>query len=45
MILADGSPDTEGLPTMTDHEDVLWRQHPDGTTDWWDNQLRIWHKW
>lgn len=45
MILADGSPDTEGLPTITDDEGVLWRQHPDGTTDWWDAQLRIWHKW
>jgi len=45
MILADGSPDPQGLPTMTDGEGVLWRQHPDGTTDWWDHQLRIWHKW
>ena len=45
MILADGSPDTEGLPTITDDEGVLWRQHLDGTTDWWDAQLRIWHKW
>lgn len=45
MILADGSPDSQGLPTMTDNEGVLWRQHPDGTTDWWDNQLRIWHTW
>lgn len=45
MILADGSPDTQGLSTMTDGEGVLWRQHPDGSTDWWDNQLRIWHKW
>ena len=45
MILADGSPDAQGLPTMTDAEGVLWRQHPDGATDWWDNQLRIWHKW
>tara|TARA_B100000459_G_C8594035_1_gene209014 strand:+ start:1361 stop:2683 length:1323 start_codon:yes stop_codon:yes gene_type:complete len=45
MILADGSPDAQGLPTMTDAEGVLWRQHPDGTTDWWDDQLRIWHKW
>lgn len=45
MILADGSPDTQGLPTMTDNDGVLWRQHPDGATDWWDSQLRIWHKW
>ena len=26
MILADGSPDSQGLPTMTDDEGVLWRQ-------------------
>ena len=45
MILPDGSPDAQGLPTMTDAEGILWRQHPDGSTDWWDNQLRIWHKW
>jgi hypothetical protein len=45
MILIDGSPDAQGYPTMTDNEGVLWRQHPDGSTDWWDNQLRIWHKW
>lgn len=45
MILADGSPDAQGLPTMTDGEGILWRQHPDGGTDWWDDQLRIWHKW
>ena len=45
MILADGSPDSQGLPTMTDNEGVLWRQHLDGTTDWWDNKLRIWHTW
>ena len=45
MILADGSPDSQGLPTMTDSEGVLWRQQPDGATDWWDEQLRIWHKW
>ena len=45
MILPDGSPDAQGFPTMTDDEGVLWRQHPDGSTDWWDTQLRIWHKW
>jgi len=45
MILPDGSPDAQGFPTMMDDEGVLWRQHPDGSTDWWDNQLRIWHKW
>ena len=45
MILPDGSPNAEGFPTVTDDEGVLWRQHPDGTNDWWDAQLRIWHKW
>ncbi len=45
MILPDGSPNTEGLPTVTDDEGVLWRQHPDGSSDWGDTQLRIWHKW
>lgn len=45
MILSDGSPDTEGLPTTTDDEGVLWRQHPDGNHDWWDTELRIWVRW
>ena len=45
MILSDGSPDAEGLPTTTDGEGVLWRQHPDGNHDWWDNELRIWVRW
>jgi len=45
MILPDGSPDAEGLPTTTDDDGVLWRQHPDGNHDWWDNELRIWVRW
>ena len=45
MILPDGSPDPEGLPTTTDDDGVLWRQHPDGNHDWWDNELRIWVRW
>ena len=45
MILSDGSPDPEGLPTTTDDEGVLWRQHPDGNHDWWDSELRIWVRW
>ena len=45
MILSDGSPDTEGLPTTTDDDGVLWRQHPDGNHDWWDAELRIWVRW
>ena len=44
-ILPDGSPDPQGMPTTTDESGTLWRQHPDGTTDWWDRDLRIWHKW
>ena len=45
MILSDGSPDSEGFPTTTDDEGVLWRQHPDGNHDWWDTELRIWVRW
>ncbi|MEC7255431.1 MAG: hypothetical protein VXV76_02340 [Candidatus Thermoplasmatota archaeon] len=45
MILPDGSPDAEGLPTTTDDDGVLWRQHPDGSHDWWDTELRIWVRW
>ena len=45
MILEDGSPDSEGLPTTVDDEGVLWRQHPDGNHDWWDQDLRIWNRW
>lgn len=45
MILADGSPDPEGLPTTVDDEGTLWRQHPDGNHDWWDTELRIWVRW
>ncbi len=45
MILSDGSPDSEGLPTTVDDEGVLWRQHPDGNHDWWDQDLRIWNRW
>lgn len=45
QILADGTPDTEGLPTTIDNEGVLWRQHEDGVMDWWDSQLCIWHRW
>ena len=44
-ILPDGSPDPEGLPTTTDDTGTLWRQHPDGSMDWWDPELRIWHSW
>ena len=45
MILPDGSPDSEGLPTTTDDDGVLWRQHPDGNHDWWDAELRVWVRW
>jgi flagellar basal body-associated protein FliL len=44
-ILPDGSPDPEGMPTTTDGTGTLWRQHADGSMDWWDQDLRIWHKW
>ena len=35
QVLADGSPDTQGLPTTLDDQGVLWRQHPGGEVDWW----------
>ncbi len=45
QVLADGSPDTQGLPTTVDDQGVLWRQHPGGEVDWWDQEWRIWHRW
>ena len=45
QVLADGSPDTEGLPTTMDDQGVLWRQHPDGALDWWDRDWSIWQRW
>ena len=45
QILADGSPDAQGLPTTVDDQGMLWRQHPDGSVDWWDQDWRIWHRW
>ena len=45
QVLEDGSPDTQGLPTTLDDQGVLWRQHADGTMDWWDDEWQIWHGW
>jgi len=45
QVLADGSPDTQGLPTTLDDQGVLWRQHPGGEVDWWDQEWSIWHRW
>lgn len=45
QVLADGSPDTQGLPTTLDDQGVLWRQHPNGAVDWWDSDWSIWHRW
>lgn len=45
QVLGDGSPDTQGLPTTVDDQGVLWRQHPGGELDWWDQEWRIWHRW
>ncbi len=36
QILADGSPDSEGLPTTTDEDGVLVRQNVVGGMGWWD---------
>jgi hypothetical protein len=45
QILADGTPDSEGLPTMKDDDGQLWRKHPDGSLDWWDASFNIWQRW
>ena len=45
QVLADGSPDAEGLPTTVDDQGVLWRQHPGGEVDWWDKEWSVWHRW
>lgn len=45
QILNDGSPDSEGLPTVLDDEGQLWRKHPDGSMDWWDSVFNIWQRW
>ena len=45
QVLADGSPDTMGLPTIVDDQGVMWRQHPDGRLDWWDADWLVWHGW
>lgn len=45
QVLPDGSPDTMGLPTITDDQGVLWRKHPDGRLDWWDSEWQVWHGW
>ena len=34
--------DSEGLPTHTDEDGHLWRQHPDGQIDWWDENANMW---
>jgi hypothetical protein len=33
---------TDGLPTHTDEDGHLWRQHPDGQIDWWDADANMW---
>ena len=45
QLLPDGSPDTGGLPTTLDDQGVLWRQHPSGQVDWWDQEWSVWHRW
>ena len=45
QLLPDGSPDTDGLPTTLDDQGVLWRQHPSGEVDWWDQEWSVWHRW
>ena len=36
------APDSEGLPTFVDESGVHWRQHPDGSVDWWDAAESRW---
>ena len=36
--------DSDGLPTYTDPQGITWRQHPDGSMDWWDGIEGIWVK-
>jgi len=38
-------PDSEGLPTHTDADGLLWRMHHDGQLDWWDSISRTWQRW
>ena len=45
QLLPDGSPDAGGLPTTLDDQGVLWRQHPSGDVDWWDQEWSVWHRW
>ena len=33
---------SEGLPTHRDEDGHLWRQHPDGQIDWWDETANMW---
>jgi hypothetical protein len=34
--------EADGLPTYTDPQGVVWRQHPDGSMDWFDPQSGQW---
>ena len=36
--------DPDGLPTYTDPQGITWRQHPDGSMEWWDGIEGIWVK-
>ena len=38
-------PDSEGLPTHTDENGMLWRKHEDGELDWWDRSAMMWKRW
>ena len=46
LSLTDGEIENvaEGLPTYTDPQGITWRQHPDGSMDWWDGTEGIWVK-
>jgi len=40
-----GEPDSEGLPTHTDENGMLWRRHDGGEVDWWDRASMMWKRW
>jgi hypothetical protein len=38
----DAAPDSEGMPTFADDQGIHWRQHTDGSVDWWDHSTDEW---
>ena len=40
---AEQEPAVEELPTTVDADGILWRRHPDGRMDWYDEGASTWH--